>query len=131
MSLIPDPASILPAPDSTENEGARVPLEINGDRTVVVRITAPRAGTARSRIAANVRRVSGRKAEIPSNGATRTATYKPVAIGWVAGCRSTRHGAVARITKINVPGPYAGQITGDSSCDLIQVGANQDTTSCR
>ena len=76
-----------------------MPLEIEGDRTVVVGTIAARARAARTRIAADGRRVSDRKVEIASDGATRIATYKPVAIGRVAGCRRTAHWAVARVTK--------------------------------
>src|SRR5215468_7611483 len=117
------------ANDSRQNEGAGMPLEIDGDRIVGVGSIAARARTARSRIAADVRRVSNRKAEIPPNWASRVATYKPIAIGRVAGRRRTGHGAVARITEDQTSRPLAGQVTGDRSHEQIQVGANEHTTS--
>ena len=77
-----------------------MPLEIEGDRVVVVGDIAARTRAAGTRIAADGRGVGGRKAEIPPNGATCGETSKPVAIGGGAACRRTHHGAIVRVTKI-------------------------------
>src|SRR6516165_2662598 len=129
MSFIPDPASLstctLYTNDSTQNKRPRVPLEIEGDRTVVVR------SIARSEIVANVRGVSAAKAEIPSNRATHTGPGIPIVKGRITGCFGTSHRAVVGVTKIKASCPYACQITGNSGGHLIQVGANQHTAAGR